>query len=144
MKVSDRGYTLIKELEGLVLNAYQCSAGVWTIGYGHTKNVKKGDSITEEKANLFLEKDLKYTVKIVNLYVLVPITQSMFDALCSFVFNVGVNAFKTSTMLKLLNRREYEKAALEFERWIFVRGTRSNGLVNRRKKEQYLFMMDGI
>ena len=139
MKLSEAGYDIIKHFEGLKLDAYQCSAGVWTIGYGHTRNVKQGDTITEEQADRFLEQDVKATVKFVNLYVRVELTQQMFDALCSFVFNVGVGAFRNSTMLRLLNRGNYDKVLLEFGRWVNVNGKESNGLKMRRKMEAELF-----
>lgn len=144
MKISNFGYTLIKHFEGLRLNAYKCSAGVWTIGYGHTLNVREGDVITEDDAHMLLEQDLKYTVSVVDEYVSVPISQGMFDALCSFTFNVGSGAFRSSTLLKLLNAKEYDKAAQEFDRWIYVGGQVSNGLKNRREMEKILFKMDEV
>lgn len=144
MEISEIGYTLIKRFEGLRCKAYQCSAGVWTIGYGHTYGVKRGDTITEKEADELLEQDLQYTKSIVESYVTVPLTQGMFNALCSFVFNVGAGAFKSSTLLRLLNAEQYDKAAREFDRWIYVNGKVSNGLKNRRTMERIVFELDKL
>jgi len=142
MNISEAGYVLIKRFEGLRCFAYQCTAGVWTIGYGHTSGVKKGDTITKEKADKLLEKDLQYTMSVVKSYVTVPISQGMFDALCSFVFNIGAGAFGRSTLLRLLNQGQYDNAAKEFDRWIYAGGKVLNGLRNRRAMERAMFQLD--
>ena len=89
MKISKNGIELIKKYEGCKLNAYLCPANVWTIGYGHTKNVKEGDKITQEMAEQLLVNDLQQFENAVNAYCLRALTQNQFDALVSFVFNLG-------------------------------------------------------
>ena len=85
MQISDEGMDLVKAFEGLELEAYQCAAGVWTIGYGYTKEVQEGDTWSEEKAEYMLrhEFDNEYE-NAVNACVKVPLNQCQFDALCSF------------------------------------------------------------
>lgn len=104
MKTSKKGIELIKKHEGLRLEAYQCAANKWTIGYGHV--ILSGENlkiITKQQAEELLMKDLSIAEKCVNENVKVEISQNQFDALVSFVFNVGCGAFKSSTMLKALN-----------------------------------------
>ena len=143
MRISEHGRELIKQFEGLRLEAYQCSAGVWTIGYGHTLGVKEGMTISNDMAERLLDTDIGRITPVINAYINVEITQSMFDALCSFVFNIGTGAFVKSTMLRLINKRKFEKAYLEFHRWVYANGAVSQGLVNRRKIERELFARDG-
>lgn len=136
MKTSD----LIKQFEGLKLKAYLCPAGVWTIGYGHTKGVKEGDIITQEQADKFLEDDLKYFEAEVNRLVKVKLGENQRAAIVSFVYNVGVGNFQSSTMLKRIN--EGKNAADQFIKWVYAKGKVSQGLVNRRKKEREIYEMD--
>lgn len=132
---------VIKEFEGLRLEAYLCPAGVWTIGYGHTGgDVWPGLVITKEWAEWLLEEDLKRFEANVSGYVRVDLTQDQFDALVSFTYNVGAEAFKNSTLLKKLNAGEYEEAADQFLRWNKSKGKVLAGLTNRRKKERALFL----
>ena len=138
-KISEKGLNLLKEFEGLRLEAYQCSAGIWTIGYGHTYKVKRGDIITKEKAELLLRNDLGFTENKIEELVKVPINQNQFDALVSLAFNIGVGAFNTSTLLRKLNTGDYEGAASEFPKWRKAKGIVVEGLVKRREKEQALF-----
>lgn len=139
-KISENGINLIKSFEGLRLSAYKCPAGVWTIGYGHTGNVKPFDVVTEKQAEDILKNDLIKFEKVINDFVSVELNQNQFDALVSFVFNVGANAFKKSTMLKFLNANHFPLAAGQFDRWVYIKGEKSNGLINRRKKEKELFL----
>ena len=118
MNISQNGINLIKQFEGLRLKAYQCAAGVWTIGYGHTSGVKKGDKITPKQAEDFLRSDLEKFENAINNLVIAELNQNQFDALVSFVFNIGINAFKQSTMLKFLNNNSFPLAARQFDRWI--------------------------
>ena len=118
MKTSQKGIDLIKQFEGCRLSAYKCPAGVWTIGYGHTYGVKAGQKISQKQAEEFLKDDLKSFEAAVNNYVKVPLTQNQFDALVSFSFNVGSEALRTSTLLRLLNQGKYEEAAEQFDRWV--------------------------
>lgn len=139
MKTDKKGIELIKEFEGCKLKAYQDSVGVWTIGYGHTKGVKKGDVITQDQANQFLIEDLADAENAVNRLVKVEINQDMFDALSSFTFNLGAGSLQSSTLLKLLNQGKYSEASEQFTRWVFAGGQKLDGLVRRRKAEQKLF-----
>jgi lysozyme len=141
MNVSTTGINLIKNFEGCRLTAYKCPAGVWTIGYGHTGNdVKEGLKITQEQAEEYLKKDLNSFELAVNNSVKITLSQSQFDALVSFSYNVGTGALKKSTLLKLLNKGNYKGAAEEFDKWIFAGGKKLSGLVKRRKAEKELFL----
>lgn len=144
MKTGPAGLHLIKTFEGLKLNAYLCPAGVWTIGYGTTKGVKPGMAITAAKAEELLAQDLRKFEDTVNTSVAVPITQGMYDALVSFCYNVGAGAFRTSTLLRLLNKGEYESAALQFARWNRGGNKVLPGLVRRRAAERELFESGGM
>lgn len=144
-KISNNGVSLIKEFEGCRLTAYRCSAGTWTIGYGHTgtvdgKAVASGMTITAAKATELLKADLSKFEAAVNTYVAAPITQNMFDALVSFAFNCGTGALKGSTLLKKLNAKDYNGAAAEFPKWNKAGGVVLNGLVRRRERERQLFL----
>lgn len=140
-EVSSKGLDLIKKYEGLRLNAYRCPAGVWTIGYGHTATAEPGMRITQQEAERLLkEYDVGKYESAVNEYVTVSLSQNQFDALVSFAFNVGVYAFRTSTLLKRVNREDWRGAADEFERWVYGGGRRLAGLVRRRREERQLFL----
>ena len=139
MKISADGLEFIKEAEGLRLDAYQCSAGVWTIGFGHTKGVKKGDTCSKEQAERWLLEDLEDVYKDIRSFVYVPLTQGQFDALCSFVFNLGGHALKDSTLCRLLNEKKYGEAVKQFSRWVYADGQKLAGLVKRRAGEAEMF-----
>jgi lysozyme len=139
MRTGNAGLDLVKRSESLVLKAYLCPAHVWTIGYGHTRGVKMGDTCTEEQAIDWLKEDLRDAEAIVDATVDVPLSQNQFDALVSFVFNVGGGAFKTSTLLRLLNRGEYSRAAEQLDRWNKAAGQVLAGLTTRRAAERALF-----
>lgn len=139
MKTSPKGISLIKEFEGLSLDAYLCSAGVMTIGYGHTGGVQKGDRITEKKAEELLQDDLKKFENGVLRLVRVPLNQNQFDALVSFAFNLGVGNLGKSTLLRKLNGGDFAGAATEFVRWNKAGGRELAGLTRRRNAEAELF-----
>ena len=140
MKISDEGLELIKEYERLVLGAYMPTPkDVPTIGYGHTKGVKMGDTCTPLQADTWLREDCEEAERCIAKYVTVPLMQNEFDALVSFVFNVGCGAFAGSTMLKLLNAGDYDAAALQFRRWNKQARTVLAGLTRRRTDEERLF-----
>lgn len=139
MKTSLNGLKIIKDFEGLRLKAYKCSAGVWTIGYGHTSGVKEGDVITKEQAEKYLKKDVISFENTVNGVVKVKLNQNQFDALVSLVFNIGSGAFKKSTLLKKLNAGDYDGASEQFLVWVKAGGQTLKGLVNRREQERALF-----
>lgn len=138
-EVSREGKELIKQWEGLRLVAYRCPAGVWTIGYGHTRTAEEGMRITEQQAVDLLDQDLRIVAAQVRRLVHVPLTQHQFDALCSFVFNVGAGAFQRSTLRRKLNEGDYESVPDELMRWVYSKGTRLPGLVNRRAAEAGLW-----
>ena len=141
MNISQNGINLIKNFEGCRLEAYQCSAGVWTIGYGHTgSDVTKGRKITQDEAETLLKQDLTVHCNNVSSLVKVSLNQNQFDALVSFEFNVGYGNLSTSTLLKLLNKGDYAGAANQFERWIYAGGKVLEGLKKRRKAEKELFL----
>lgn len=146
MKISKDGLDLIKEFEGLRLEAYLCASGVPTIGWGHTSNVQMGDKITEEEAEKYLLQDLESFEQCVNTWVNVKISQSEFDALVSFSFNVGCTALSTSTLLRKLNDKFPRKeVANEFDRWVKgVGGVTLEGLVRRREAEKQLFLQKSL
>lgn len=130
---------LIKHFESLQLKAYKCSANVWTIGYGHTKNVKEGDRISQDQANCFLMQDLYSVERAIVRLVKVKLNQNQFDALCSLIFNIGISAFNKSTLLAKLNTGDYVGAAEQFRRWNKVNNVVMAGLVRRRQAEEDLF-----
>lgn len=138
MKISNRGIDLIKQFEGLRLDAYQDSVGVWTIGYGHTQGVKAGDKITQEQADKLLMEDLAIFQRAVNKAVYIPLRQGQFDALVSFAFNLGVGNLLSSTLLRLLNSGQDPSA--EFGKWVNAGGKKLAGLVRRREAERLLFV----
>lgn len=140
MNYSEAGLKLTAEFEGLRLEAYQDIVGVWTIGYGHTKGVKRGDKISKEQAMEFLKQDVASSVKDVNQLVKVPLTQGQFDALVDFTFNLGGGALERSTLLKLLNDKNYEGARGEFLKWNKAGGKVVDGLVRRRRAELDMFV----
>ena len=143
MQVSFNGIKALKEYEGFEANAYKDTGGVWTIGYGtirwNDRPVEQGMVITEKEAELALQADLAWAQTAVNKLVKVPLKQNMFDALVSFVYNIGENAFSRSTMLQLLNSKQYDAAAKQFDRWKFDNGKEIKGLVIRRAKERRMF-----
>ena len=139
MIISKNGLDLIKQFESLQLKAYKCSANVWTIGYGHTKNVKEGDRISQDQANCFLMQDLYSVERVIVHLVKVKLNQNQFDALCSLIFNIGISAFKKSTLLAKLNNGDYIGAAEQFRRWNKVNNVVMAGLVRRRQAEEDLF-----
>lgn len=140
MKISAEGLSLIKKFEGCELEAYQCSAGVWTIGYGHTKDIEEGMTITKEQAEEMLVDELHEYESYVNEYVTVELEQNQFDALVSWVYNLGPANLKASTMLKVLNSGDYEGVPAQIQRWNKAGGKVLEGLIRRRKAESLLFM----
>jgi len=139
MKTSDKGIDLIKKYEGLRLNAYLDAVGVWTIGFGHTLNVKSTDVISLDEAEYFLRQDVEFAEKEVNKHNL-NINQNQFDALVSFVFNLGVGNFVRSTLLRKIKSNPNDPTIRkEFEKWIYAGGKVLIGLVRRRKDEAELY-----
>jgi lysozyme len=139
MQISQKGVNLIKHFEGCRLEAYLCPAGVWTIGYGHTKGVKEGDAIEQEAAEAFLIEDLEAFEQAVARLVKVPITQQQFDALVSWTFNLGAGNLAESTLLRKLNNYQYAEVPEQMMRWVRAGGQVLDGLVKRRAAEAALF-----
>lgn len=135
----DKATKLIKEFESLRLQAYLCPAKVWTIGWGHTKGVKKGMKITEEQAEELLREDMQEAIDVVDKLG-VDLSENQYNALVSFVFNIGGSAFATSTIRrKILANPNDKKIKDEFLRWVYADGKMLKGLENRRKKEAELY-----
>ena len=142
MNASDRGLDLIKSFEGCKLTAYPdpgTGGAPWTIGWGTTRGVKPGMTITQEEADLLLAEDVSSFAQAVNRLVTVPLNQNQFDALVSFAYNVGSSNLGNSTLLRLLNEGNYEGAAGQFGRWVNGgSGETLPGLVRRRAAERAL------
>ncbi len=144
-RISSKGVDLICSFEGLKLKAYDDGVGVFTIGYGTTrypngKAVQYGDQCSIEQAKSYMQFDLKRFEQAVSRAVQVPLSQNQFDALVSLAYNIGINAFQNSTLLKRLNALEYLGAAQQFDVWIKAGGKTVQGLVNRRAVEKALFL----
>lgn len=151
--VSQQGVELIKRFEGLhkvqpdgMVTSYRCPAGKWTIGYGSVKGVRSGMKITKEDAEELLVKDIRDHEAYVKQYVQVPLTQGQYDALVSFVFNLGGGNFRSSTLLKKLNKGLYDEVPEQFMRWNKARVdgklTALKGLTRRRAAEAAIFSAD--
>ena len=146
MKTSDKGLSLIKSFEGFRAKPYKCPAGVPTIGYGATyypdgRRVTMQDKpVSEADATAMLRSMLASYEAGVSRYVLVPVTQGQFDALVSFAYNLGLSALKSSTLLRLLNLRDYAGAAAQFGRWNRAGGKVLPGLTRRREAERVMFL----
>ncbi|MBQ8761354.1 MAG: lysozyme [Bacteroidales bacterium] len=140
MKTSAIGRKLIKTFEGYRSEAYLCPAGIPTIGYGHTSGVVMGDTCTRQEAEEFLIEDLRHAENIVNAQNL-DLNQHQFDALVSFVYNVGSGNFQDSTLLKLLKQdaRAYDTLEEEWKKWKHSNGRVLKGLVRRRAAEWSLY-----
>ena len=139
MKLGERGTEILKYFEGCKLTAYQNSLGVWTIGYGHTKGVYDGMTITQDQAEQMLLSELEEYEGYIENMVTVPLTQNQFDALVVWVYNLGPTNFKNSTLLKELNAGNYNAAGQEITRWNKAGGKVLAGLVKRREAEAELF-----
>ena len=139
MRTGSQGVALIKKFEGCELQAYQCSADVWTIGYGHTRGVREGDEISEDKAEYLLLEDLKHFEKYVDQLVTTSLNQDQFDALVAWTFNLGPPNLKESTLLLRLNEGQYDDVPAEMARWNRSNGEVLAGLTRRRKAEGLLF-----
>ncbi len=142
---SSEGLNLIKGFEGKRLTSYDDGVGIWTIGYGTIKypngvRVKKGDTCTERQAETYLKNDLNRFEVAINKLVKVPLSQNQFDALASFTYNLGETNLANSTLLKKLNKGDYQGAADQFLVWNKAGGKVMKGLVRRREAERALFL----
>jgi len=147
MKRFDNVTQLIKYYEGLRLQVYTCPGGEQTIGYGHViKSTDKiGDTISEHKANVLLQEDMK-DVKTSILYTLpdkgASLKESQLDALISFVFNLGIGNCRNSTLYEYLTEGDHLRASCEFTKWVNANGEPLLGLIRRRISEASLFAKD--
>ena len=138
MKTSQRGIKLIKQFEGIRLTAYKCPAGVYTIGYGHTRGVTRGMKITEEEASAFLAADLRNSEKAVERYdSIYHWNQNEFDALVSFTFNCGATNLRA---LLRNGRRNRTQIAETLPLYRKAGGKVLKGLERRRVAEKALFL----
>jgi lysozyme len=140
MKYSKYGIALTERFEGCRLVAYQDSKGVWTIGYGHTRNVFMGMTCTQSQAEAWLVQDIATAEYAVNRLVKIPLTQPEYDALVDFAFNAGSHNLETSTLLKRVNAGDIQGAADEFHKWDHCGGVELAGLLRRRLAERELFL----
>jgi lysozyme len=138
MRVSDSGIAFIREREGCKLAAYLDGGGVPTIGVGHIKGVKMGQTITQFEADEMLKMDLEDHD--ISALLKVPTKQNEFDALSSLAFNIGVNAFAGSTVLKRHNLGNRMGAANAFLMWVKDNGRTVDGLMRRREAERKLYL----
>lgn len=137
--LSTAGVNHIKKKEGVRYAAYPDPATggkPWTICWGHTDNVYPGMTANREQCEAWLRYDLLKSEKVVKATVKVPLTQTEYDAYTSFVFNAGASNWKRSTMLRLLNQRQYRAACNQFPHWVYANKKVMNGLVTRRYEEQ--------
>ena len=139
MKTGSKGIDLIKHFEGCELEAYKCPAGVWTIGYGHIKGVKEGMTITEQQAEEMLKSELNEYEGYINNLVTTELNQNQFDAMVSWVYNLGGGNLKASTLLKVLNAGDYAGVPAQMMRWNKAGGKVLEGLTRRRQAEADLF-----
>lgn len=149
MRATDRALDLVKEREGLRLNAYRDTGGLPTIGFGTTRyppwhmdgrRVKMGDACTEHQADLFFRYDFERTEDWVDALTTDRVRPEQFDALCSFGYNVGEGAYRTSTLRRLVNENpDNPLIRYQFMRWVYDDGVKVPGLINRRKIEADLY-----
>ena len=140
MKIGDKGLALIKNAEGCRLESYRDSVGILTVGFGHTSGVFANETITQEEAEELLLEDIdRICYPCIEAHVDVDLNQNQYDALCSFIFNLGCGAFRSSTLLELMNAGDYKAAAQQFARWNRAGGVPLAGLTARRAAEAKLF-----
>tara|TARA_R100001594_G_scaffold51860_2_gene85341 strand:- start:898 stop:1353 length:456 start_codon:yes stop_codon:yes gene_type:complete len=143
MKTSQEGVALIKKFEGCKLESYLCAASVWTIGFGSTKGVTEGMSISQERADMLLLEDLEEFEESVNNLIKVDLEQNQFDSIIAWTFNLGASNLSASTLLQKINNKEWDEVPEQIKRWnkATVNGEKQvlEGLVRRREAEALLF-----
>ena len=139
MQISEEGKNLIKKFEGCELEAYKCAAGVWTIGYGHIKTAVEGMKIDQATENELFDEEMGEYETYVNTAVTVPLSQNQFDALVSWVFNLGNGNLNASTMLKVINSGDHAGVPAQIKRWNKAGGKVLEGLIRRREAEALLY-----
>ena len=144
MKASIDAYELIKQFEGLRLEAYLCPAGIWTIGYGHTSGVSPNSFITIQEADEYLHRDVA-TIEMQLNKLNLSLRQCQWDAIVSFVFNVGIGNFKASTLLAKIRINPDDNSIIdECLRWVYANGKVMKGLQKRRLAEMKLYFSDKL
>lgn len=144
MKASVDAYELIRQFEGLRLEAYLCPAGIWTIGYGHTSGVSPNSFITIQEADEYLHRDVAAIEMQLNKLNL-SLRQCQWDAIVSFVFNIGIGNFKASTLLAKIRINPDDNSIIdEFLRWVYANGKVMRGLQKRRLTEMKLYFSDKL
>lgn len=144
MKASIDAYELIKQFEGLRLEAYLCPAGIWTIGYGHTSGVSPNSFITIQEADEYLHRDVA-TIEMQLNKLNLSLRQCQWDAIVSFVFNVGIGNFRSSTLLAKIRTNPDDNSIMdEFLRWVYANGKVMKGLQKRRLAEMKLYFSDKL
>ena len=144
MNIGPKGLDLVKTFEGFSSKPYICPGGWLTIGYGHVIRGKTFDTITREEAEGLLKQDLNIAERAVRRLIRAPLTQNMFDSLCSWTFNLGSGALQRSTLRMKLNREEYDEVPNEIRKWVFAGGRKLRGLVLRREAEAGLFTSEEV
>jgi lysozyme len=145
MRINQQGIELIKEFEGLRLKSYKDAVGIWTIGYGSTgKDIGPNLIWTEQQCLDRLRHNVEEFERAIERLVTVNLTENQFSALVCFVYNVGAGNFKSSTMLKLINKSDFAGAAIQFLRWNKAGGKVLDGLTRRRQAEKDLFEKEEI
>lgn len=140
MNISKKGIDLIKKFEGCKYTAYQDIVGVWTIGYGFTKGVKFGMTITPEECEARLLEELRaYEAAVTKACIVAP-TQTQFDAIVSLAWNIGIAGMSKSSVIRYHNQKDFTNAAKSFGLWNQAGGRVVQGLVNRRAAEAALYL----
>lgn len=117
------------------LKAYKCTAGKWTLGWGHTKGVREGDTCTLAQAEAWFEQDTQWARECVSRLVKVNLSDNRYGAVVMLVFNIGEANFASSTLLKRLNASAFFDVPAQFRRWVYSGGVYTPGLLNRREAE---------
>lgn len=136
LKISEGGLRLIADAEGCRTSPYQCSAGVWTNGIGHTEGVTPKSQVSERQAAVNLVYDVMRVERQLAVCAPVEMPAPVYDSLVSFAFNVGTGAACRSTLVSYLKRHQWWQACGQLDRWVYVNGVRNAGLENRRQREK--------
>lgn len=147
MTITEEGKLLIKEYEKCKLTSYLCPAKKWTIGWGNTfyesgEPVRSGQTITQERADRLFNNILLRFQTEVRQVLKVELNENQFSALLSFTWNVGTGNLRSSTLLKLINQGDFDKASGQFERWVYSGKKKLKGLERRRESERQLFVKE--
>ena len=138
LRISSEGLLLLANAEGCRTSPYQCSAGVWTSGIGHTRGVKPDTEVNERQVAINLIDDVQRVESGIARCMPVTMPQGVYDATVSFAFNVGVGAVCGSSYARLINQQQWHDACDQLMRWVYVAGVRTKGLETRRAAERAL------